>query len=912
LSIAPGARVGPYEVIDSLGAGGMGEVYRARDARLGRDVALKILPAVFASDPDRLARFEREARTLAALNHPHIAHVHGVEETATVRALVMELVPGRTLDDYARGLPIAEVLPLARQIAEGLEAAHDLGIIHRDLKPANIKVTDEGLVKILDFGLAKALGSDSGTEGPQVSAAMTSPVMTQAGLILGTAAYMSPEQARGKPVDRRADIWAFGVVLYELLTGRGLFHGETVSDVVAAVLTRAPDLSALPPDVPVSVRAMLARCLERDPRRRLRDIGEARITLERVGEAGDSSTQAGTTNAGEAGVVPPGSRRVAVLPWAVAAVSAALAGVLAVQLWRASTVRETPAPARFSVVLPRGFEFANSNSPSHGLAISPDGQRLVFRARKTGEPGLALYQRSLANRELEPIPGTELATQPVFSPDGQALAFVTGSALKVVEFDGRLPRTLANDASDRVTPIWRGAEIIYAALSRQELVGIPAAGGAAERFASREALYVTIAAVHGTTDILSDTREPSTAKPGRNERIEVLSAGSGQWTTIIENARLVTHTSSGHVLFERDEVLLAARFDPSTRTAGTPTPVLEGYTYDSGYRVPQIAVSTSGTIAYAVETRASRSSTLTWVEASGSTNSAAELPPLSEWVDLSPTGRLAIVGSRRIPPSALLWDMERQVPSGLQVEFATTPRWHPDGRRFAIGRGGRIILVDADDGSETTLVAPDGLTNARTPSFSADGKTVVFAASQAGNANIYALLPGEAQPRPIVATDASEHSPALSPDGRWLAYVEGLGSSEAPHVYLVRFPSGTGRRRVTSIGGNQPLWRQDGRALFYLEARSPTTQGRELDMRMVTVGGADRLELGTPQTLFPVTSPGAPILGTMSVNTGASYAASADGQRFLMVSQPPLEPLTEIGLVQNWLADVERSATPQR
>ena len=286
MSVAPGARVGPYEVIESLGAGGMGEVYRARDARLGRDVALKILPAVFASDPDRLARFDREARTLAALNHPHIAHVHGVEDTATVRALVMELVPGRTLDEYARGLPIAEVLPLARQIAEGLEAAHDLGIIHRDLKPANIKVTDEGLVKILDFGLAKALGADSGTEGPQVSAAMTSPVMTQAGLILGTVAYMSPEQARGKPVDRRADVWAFGVVLYELLTGRGLFHGETVSDVVAAVLTRAPDLSALPPDVPVSVRALLARCLERDPRRRLRDIGEARITLERVGGPG--------------------------------------------------------------------------------------------------------------------------------------------------------------------------------------------------------------------------------------------------------------------------------------------------------------------------------------------------------------------------------------------------------------------------------------------------------------------------------------------------------------------------------------------------------------------------------------------------------------------------------------------------
>jgi Tol biopolymer transport system component len=895
--LTAGTKVGAYEILAALGAGGMGEVYRARDARLGRDVALKILPPVFASDPDRLARFEREARTLAALNHPYIAHVHGIEETASVRALVMELVPGRTLDEHARGLPLAERLPLARQIAEGLEAAHELGIVHRDLKPANIKVTDAGVVKILDFGLAKAVGPHDSADAVSPSGATTSPVMTTAGLILGTAAYMAPEQARGKPVDRRADIWAFGVVLYELVTGRRLFDGETASDVVAAVLTRPLELSDLPQELPESVRLLLTRCLERDPRRRMRDIGEARIVLERLSDGGVDDARTSGIHAVAATVpVPARSRWMVALPWAIAAASLLLAGAFILQtLSEPATVAS--GPSRLSVVLPRGLEFSNANAPSHALAISPDGTLIVLRAAKDGRR--ALYHRSMANRTIEPIPGTEGGAQPVFGPDGQFVAFVVDQSLKVVGFDGRTPRTLIDDVSPSLTPIWRDDEIIYAAAGRRELRRMPAGGGAFTAFGARDSQYLSIAAVHGSRDILCGVQV------GTSRRIEVLDADSGRSAPVVENARLVGYTSSGQVLFERDGVLWAAPFDAAAPRLGTPAAVADGFAYDTALIIPQIAISSSGTLIYAVEAAAARTPTLTWVAASGAQESVGELPPGSEFVDLSPSGRMALLGMNTSPFKVALWDMERKVPTGLQIVDAVTPRWHPDGRRFAIGKSGRLVMIDAETGSETVLVSDkSGLTGAESPSFCADG-TVVFSASDftRKNRDIYALLPGASEPRAIVATDAVEHSPAVSPDGRWLAYVE---DTPAPQVYVARFPSGTGRRRLTVHGGNQPLWRRDSRALFYSESPRAATAGRETELRMVPIDASDQLALGTAATLFSLWSPSTPRLAATYNNWGAAFHASADGNRFLMVSRPPLEPLTEIAVVQNWLADAER------
>ena len=416
--LAPGSRLGAYEVVGSLGAGGMGEVYRARDTRLNRDVALKVLPELFAADADRLARFTREAQTLAALNHPNIAHIHGLEEfpppgpgQAGVRALAMELVDGDDLSDIIRRgpLPVADALPIAAQIANALEAAHEHGIVHRDLKPANTKVRPDGTVKVLDFGLAKAASPALALSGgaPLPSPTMTSPAMTAMGVVLGTAAYMAPEQARGKPVDRRADIWAFGVILMEMLTGRRLFDGETVSDVMVAVMTAPVDLASLPADVPSRVRELIARCLERDPRRRLRDIGEARVALE--SPATDiTASSVGTIAVGQPHVSVPSRRWM--LPWAIAGVSLALAAA-AGALWLRAASTPTAAQRLLLEIGPPFGEELVIQSNAGAAVVSPDGSMVAFATH--GAAGRRLYVRSLMTGEARALSGTEEASLPV-------------------------------------------------------------------------------------------------------------------------------------------------------------------------------------------------------------------------------------------------------------------------------------------------------------------------------------------------------------------------------------------------------------------------------------------------------------------------------------------------------------------
>ena len=885
MGLASGTLLGSYEITELLGVGGMGEVYRARDTKLNRDIALKVLPDSFAADPDRLTRFSREAQVLASLNHPNIAQIYGLEQLGGHAALVMELVRGETLAArLARGaLPVEEALTLAGQITEALENAHEEHIVHRDLKPANIALRTDGVVKVLDFGLAKALeSSGSGQPIVPMSPTITSPA-TQAGMILGTAAYMAPEQARGKAADRRADIWAFGCVLFEMLTGHRAFDSDDLSSTLAKVLERDPDFTLLPQDLPPHAEQTLRLCLRKDPQARLSDMRDVRLAL------GGAFTVATGANTAAASM-----RWRSLLYFGLGVSVLVAAGWFGGVIVRPAT-DSPPEPVRLSVVLPPDHPYGSVSSPSLGVGVSPDGRRIVMALRMEGLT--ALHQRTLSGGAIEEIPGTEGGVRPAFSPDGAAVAFLTDKALKTVGFDRGLPKTLVTGVGKFDSVLWRGNEIVYTNAARGEVWRIPAAGGTPQRIATPEDTVSALVAVQDRSDILCGVRVKGL------ERIDILDASTGQSAVLLENARPVGHTASGYLIFERDRLLMAAAYDAARRKVGPPSPVLRGFAYDSGLRVPQVAVSASGSLVYVVDVP-TPPPTLQWVDSSGTLSAAGELPTRSSAVDLSSTAALAVVAVAASPRHVLLWDMRRRVPTGLKVA-GLTPRWHPDGRRFAVGRGNQLVLVDAEDGSETVLSShQDGAL--RSPSFSSDGSMLAYVVTRGSVSDIYARMPGSSAPQAVLATDTFEHSPALSPDGKWLAYVEGGAGADA-QVYIARFPSGSARRRVTTNGGNQPLWRPDGRALFYRENRAADQAGPTIELRVVSVEPGDTLTLGVPRALFPVVSPSAPLVSNTFHNEGAAYAAAPDGRRFLMVYQPRARPLTEIAVVQNWGTELRRS-----
>ena len=587
MALNVGSRIAHYDVTALIGEGGMGQVYQATDTKLNRQVALKILPEAFATDPDRLARFQREAQVLASLNHPGIAAIYGIEEQDGTRALVLELVEGPTLADrIAKGpIPLDEALPIAKQIAEALEAAHEAGVIHRDLKPANIKVREDGTVKVLDFGLAKALDTTP-TGDPSQSPTLTA-AATQMGVIMGTAAYMSPEQARGKVVDKRADIWAFGAVLYEMLTGTKPFPGDDISQTLARVIDRDPDWDALPESLPPALDTYLRRCLQREPRERVRDIGDVRLAL--VGAFETTVRSPSDALAGR-----PLHLWQRPLPLAVGVVALVVASLLGRNLL-SDTPSTAPEPVRLSVVLPQGLQYSTASSPGHGLAISPDGRQLVFQGARDGQR--SLFRRSLDSRSVEPIPGLEaniLVRNLFFSPDGTSVAFVDGGGdLKKLSLGGALPTTLVRDVGP-ASGIWRNDdEIVYTATG-EGLFQVSADGGTPTRLLEGTPgdRSNDIAIVPNTGDILF-TRASS-----GESRIELLNADTGEVVPVADDASLVALTMSGHLLFERDDVIMAAAFDATEHRLGPVVPVLDGYARDGGQDTPQVAVSASGTLAY--------------------------------------------------------------------------------------------------------------------------------------------------------------------------------------------------------------------------------------------------------------------------------------------------------------------------
>jgi serine/threonine-protein kinase len=782
----------------------MGEVWRATDTKLGRDVAIKILPEVFAADPERLARFEREARVLASLNHPNIAAIHGVEE----RALVLELVEGPTLADrIAQGpIPLEEALAIAAQIAEALEYAHERGVIHRDLKPANIKVSRDR-VKLLDFGLAKAMAAEIGTANPANSPTLTMR-STVAGMILGTAGYMSPEQARGQEVDARADIWAFGVVLYEMLTGRALFTGPTVSDTLATVLKTEPDLTGLP----ASVRPAMERCLRKDPRRRWRAIGDVRMALEE--------------GLGAPGAAPAAARSRA-LPWGVAAVLGIALLAAGGLLWRATRPPDRPL-MRFNVDLgPDALTGLNLTA-----AISPDGRRLVFAVRGPGgKPQLAT--RLLEQAQPTLIPGTEDAENPFFSPDSQRIAFNSGGHIREVSVQGGAPAMVQSTSGS--TPFgaaWGDDGNMVAALgSLVSLSRFPASGGPA-RFATT----VTGADIsHRWPQVLPGGKiilYSTSIAASRWDDGDIAAAAiqTGQSKVLHHGGYFGRYLPAGYLVYVHQGALYAVKFDAGRlEVQGTPVPMLDDVAGNPTTGGGQFDFSNTGTLVYAAGKSSVQSWNLAWMDASGQMRTILPASGAYTTPRFSPDGRkLAYIGEGS---DVFIYDLERDTTTQLTFTGrAATPLWTPDGKHIVFrggSAGGTTLQWLRSDGAGDPQHLMEAQTNVVPGSFSPDGRTLLYFGTDAATGfDIWSVpldiadpeRPKTGKPEPFLRTPADELMGRFSPDGRWVAYrSNATGNME---IYVRPFqPGGAaasgGKWLISNSGGLYPVWGNNGRQLFY-------------------------------------------------------------------------------------------------
>jgi len=881
LPLAPGARLGVYEVTAQIGEGGMGQVFRARDTKLDRDIAIKILPAAFAHDVDRLARFQREAKTLASLNHPNIAIIHGLEQAGDVHALVMELVEGDDLSErIARGaIPIDEALPIAKQIAEALEAAHEQGIIHRDLKPANIKVRSDGTVKVLDFGLAKAMEPTAALSvSHSMSPTITTPAMTQAGMILGTAAYMSPEQARGRPVDKRTDIWAFGCVLYEMLAGKRAFRGEDVTDTIAAVVKEQPDLTR----IPVPARRLLESCLEKDPRKRLQAIGDMRLLIEAAPRA-----------------VPPSRPRYGSAAWVVAGVAALGVAVLTpIALIHFREVPPETSLIRATILPPDNttFDFAQGL----GLpALSPDGRRIVFGAR-TADGATPLWVRSLDALTAQPLAGTDGATFPFWSPDGEFIAFFADGKLKKIDASGGPAQTLTDAPLGRGGSWSRDGIILFGGgATGGSLLRVSAAGGTSSPATTEETGSFPWFLPDGQHFLY---QAPLANSGGVGTPIRVGSLDGSPTTTIGTGSNAVY--AQGHLLFVRDSTLMAQRFDTerlTTREEAVPVAEQVQGVLNSG-RVGAFSVSETGLLVYR-EGAGAGGSSLTWFDRSGKQGTAVgEVGLLNEFRFSPDRQRVAVTVRDRAGFDIWIYEVSRGLRTRLTFDPASdrNPVWSPDGTSivFSSNRKGTFDLyrkaVDSV-GTEELLYAND---LDKTPtSWSTDGKWLLYDAfgptSKTGR-DLWALpltpeRPGTAlKPSLVLQTEFNEVDARFSPNGQWILYVS--NESQRNELYATPFPpapSGLGGKLLISTAGVSGLagisrWREDGREIFY------ASLDRKLMAAEVTTK-TGTLEVGAVRSLFAINESGPPM-----------FDVTADGRRFLRFTFPEQKSAQPLTLIQNW------------
>jgi serine/threonine-protein kinase len=818
VALTIGTRLGPYEILGALGAGGMGEVYRARDTKLERDVAIKVLPDVFVADPERVARFQREAKTLASLNHPHIGGIYGLEDTAGVHALVLELVDGPTLADrIARGaIPIDEALPIAKQIAEALEAAHEAGIIHRDLKPANIKLRPDGTVKVLDFGLAKAIepisaASVSVTASPTIT---TPAMMTGVGMILGTAAYMSPEQAKGRPADKRADIWAFGCVLYEMLRGARAFEGEDVSDTLATILKGEPSWEALPATTPPNVRAIAEGCLKKDRQQRIGDISTVLFLLNQP------SLGSGAQHATAAAPGHPLWKRL--LPLAATAV--AIAGIAGAAAWRMWPVAPRLPITRFTIPLPEGQTFTNTGRQV--VSISPDGARIVYRT--TG----GLLVRSLADLEARVIPGTDsnAITNPVFSPDGQSIAFFESGSIKRIAVTGGAPVTIC-PAENPSGMTWERDEILFGQVSKG-IMRVSAFGGTPEVLVSvkgdeRAHGPQTLPGGQGILFTLATGSGPSMWE---TSQIVVQSLKSGERKTLVSGGSDARYLPTGHLVYASGGVLFAVSFDDRRlATAGGPLPVIEGVSRATGANTgtAQFSVAGNGTLVFVpgpVSTAASQQD-VAFRDRQGAVQ-PLKLPPAPyEHPRVSPDGTRLAVGTDD-GKEAIVWiydlsgaSSRRQLTFGGRNQY---PIWSADGQRvtFSSNREGDVGLFwqRADGAGAAERLTKAEPRAAHIPqTWTPDGKTLLFTVKAGAKSSLWTFSTASRQALPYGSIEANlpiTVTASLSRDGHWLTYGN-TGSFVEP------FPATGAKYRVS--GFIHPFWSPDTTELFAIPRGSFAT-----------------------------------------------------------------------------------------
>ena len=893
MALSSGTYIGPYEITGPLGAGGMGEVYRARDKKLSRDVALKILPDLFASDADRLARFEREATVLASLNHPNIGAIYGFEESAGKKALVLELVEGDTLADrIMRGpIPIDEALPIARQICDALEAAHEHGVVHRDLKPANIKVRADGTVKVLDFGLAKLV------EGPAQaghyvldSPTITSPAATGVGVIMGTAAYMSPDQARGRPADKRADLWAFGCVLYEMLTGKRAFESSEVSDTLALILTKDPDWSMLPQSTPPVVRTLLRRCLEKDRRRRLADASDARLEIE------EAITNPATAAAQIFGPRHKSRERIA---WGLFALALLAAAALAIPA-TLYVLRPPPdAPlTRLDIVTPPTTEAFN-------FALSPDGRQLVFVANDGGRS--RVWLRSLDQATAQSLPGTDGANWPFWAPDGRAIGFFADGKLKRLNLSGGAPQELASALQGRGGTWSADDVIVYGGTATSGLMQVPARGGTATSATRLSAGQGS----HRWPQFLPDGRRfIFSASLGQPEArgVFVASLDGGESRRILDVDTSAMYAPPGFLLYVSNDVLVAQRFDESAAVVtGDPEPVAQGVGTEDGMWRGGFSVSTTGVVAHRAGAGSRR--VLQWVNRSGKVLRTTKLGAdvslgTIAYPSISPDGRQLVlaVTSQGNPDIWLL-----TIDSGVMSRFTTDPTvdtgplWRPDGKQivFRSSRSGPFDLfekpADSAGNERLLLTTPE---NKSATDWSKDGRVLLYTVADPKTASDLWALPmsepaNARKPFSVLQTSFDEIQGQFSPDGHWMAYVS--NESGRYDVYVKPFPDAGGRFLVSTAGGTNPRWSRDGKELFYVADNqlmaTPIRPGRD----------ARTLTAGAPIALFATHLAMGGNLSARGYNSSAQYTVTSDGQ-FLMNVTSDDAITSPITLVLNWTA----------
>ena len=884
MALTPGTRLGPHEITALLGVGGMGEVYRATDTNLKRSVAIKVLPAAVAADAERLARFQREAEVLAALNHPNIGQIHGLEKAGGTTALVLEFVDGPTLADrIAQGaIPLDEALPIGKQIAEALEAAHDQGVIHRDLKPANIKLRPDGTVKVLDFGLAKAMDSPAASPEAPTSPTVTTPAMTEAGMILGTAAYMSPEQARGRRVDQRADIWAFGCVLYEMLTGTQAFGGATVSDTIAALLRAEPDWSLLPADTPIVVRRLLQRCLVKDARQRLPHIGSARFDLSEPSEVLVNVAHVRRT------------WRASVVPWAAVAAS-----IIAVAVMAAFVLQE-PQPAavelvRFEIDAPPGTARLGHSTGLRGpgpaaphFAISPDGRVLTFSAVDQ-DNSVQLWVRSLASVTVRRLPGTTDASFPFWSPDGRRIGFFAGGALKTIALDGETSSTVCGvDNGEGGT--WGPDGTILFAPRQGGIWRVPASGGTpvpVTRPGDND--------VHNWPSFVADGRSflyfASAANGGT---IRMRSLESAEEVTLLETTQRAMAVA-GHLLFVREGQLFAQPLDTRSRSlTGEPRLIVPAVAGGLGSSRAAFHASNTGVLVF--RTGFGRAaSRLVWWSRTGAQIGVVDQGRDFGALALAPDGSRAVVqindASDPVRVTADLWTYD--LSSGVRTRFTSDPgytwgpAWSPDGQSIAYSVSTSFnepaqpsVWIKSAGGAEPARKLADeaGVVSVWTP----DGRRLVVTRRVPDQSNDVWLLPlagGALQP--LIESAFDDRDARYSPDGRWLTYI----STENGQfdIYVQPVPA-TGRKwRASPVSGTSPYWNSDSRELFY------SYQGNIYAVHVSSAG------VSAPTVVLRDVVVSNPLAGS-----ARRFAVSPDGQRFLTATPEVAIANTPITVVLHW------------